>query len=424
MNDRNRHRIAALLVLATLFAGCRARPLWTVAKGRDLTKYRHHLPEHHQPVIVDSKAVASGDDLSLDLFGKEAIAKRSDDVTSKVGEGAFVGSLADEPASSVVLASEGGLVSGTIVRGNGRIFSLRPLGDDVSAVAELPPLTEKTQDAPPLAPPRAMPHAQALAEPKSMRDQPCVGEPNSGIDVGFLYTRAAEIGAAGAGGINAAIKELVVQANTTFLFSGLPRSVNRLAQDRIDFVEKPTLEEDLKLLQSQGSPLFAAARKMRERVGADVVVLIVEDGDVPGLSYVMEQIDQSFSPFAFMVVRREAAAAYFTFTHELGHLLGARHDWRVDPTNNRPDDHNHGFAQTVLDPPPASTYLTVMAAAQSCAPGLPCMRLLRWSDPNPNRTVEVDHHRLPLGVLKPQPTNDRETVDRAAATVARFRCRQ
>ena len=74
------------------------------------------------------------------------------------------------------------------------------------------------------------------------------------------------------------------------------------------------------------------------------MALIVENaGEYCGISYIPEDPTLSYKDFAYIVVGRNCGVSNLSFAHETGHILGARHDLYVDPTEDRPLGKNHGI---------------------------------------------------------------------------------
>jgi hypothetical protein len=61
---------------------------------------------------------------------------------------------------------------------------------------------------------------------------------------------------------------------------------------------------------------------LRDRYRADVAILVVDDAQGCGLATRV----QADADEAFAVVHHECAATSYTLAHEIGHLIGARHE--------------------------------------------------------------------------------------------------
>jgi hypothetical protein len=109
----------------------------------------------------------------------------------------------------------------------------------------------------------------------------------------------------------------------------------------------------------------------REQYDADFCILIAEDftGDYVGLA---ATILASYGS-AFCVVERGSAIDNLSFTHEIGHLMGARHDLYMDGSG----DFNHGY---IIH---SEKVRTVMAYNDACdANGYYCDRIQYFSTPD------------------------------------------
>ncbi|MBW7888283.1 MAG: T9SS type A sorting domain-containing protein [Bacteroidetes bacterium] len=104
---------------------------------------------------------------------------------------------------------------------------------------------------------------------------------------------------------------------------------------------------------------------LRDQYHADVVVLLV-DYDNHGLAGVAAAIKAN-SDYAYCVVVDDYAVGNYTFAHEIGHLVGARHD--NDPYGS-PEAFAHGYR---YDP---GNWRTIMAVYDAVV-----MRINYWSSP-------------------------------------------
>jgi hypothetical protein len=110
---------------------------------------------------------------------------------------------------------------------------------------------------------------------------------------------------------------------------------------------------------------------LRNKYSADICVLMANYSPTGtcGMTYV---IGASSYSDAFCAVNIYCANNVYSFVHEIGHLMGCRHDTYVDSTNT-PYAYGHGYTS------PAKTWRTIMAYADDCGS---CPRLQYWSNPN------------------------------------------
>ncbi|MBK9731472.1 MAG: T9SS type A sorting domain-containing protein [Chitinophagaceae bacterium] len=122
-----------------------------------------------------------------------------------------------------------------------------------------------------------------------------------------------------------------------------------------------------------GNDKFNDVFSEREQYDADFCILIAEDfdGDYVGLA---ATILASYGS-AFCVVERGSAIDNLSFTHEIGHLMGARHDLYMDGSG----DFNHGY---IIH---SEKVRTVMAYDDECDDnGYNCDRIQYFSTPDVN----------------------------------------
>jgi hypothetical protein len=180
----------------------------------------------------------------------------------------------------------------------------------------------------------------------------------------------------------------VEQANETFRNSGIPNVKLRLVHTQlVDYDE--TGSEHFEHLYNlvDGKVAFKNIRRLREEKRADIVGLIVDDPSGCGLSTRVGAEAEE----AFFVVHHSCAAITISIAHEIGHILGARHDRLIDG-NDTPFAYGHGYVN-------GSKWRDIMSYQKGCDG---CPRMPFWSNPRvmyqgePTGTLANDNARVIL----------------------------
>jgi len=150
-----------------------------------------------------------------------------------------------------------------------------------------------------------------------------------------LYTTAAKNAKSGiVNHIQLAIDEM----NQSFVNSGVNFQVELVHIEETSYQESssPTLDLNRFTLNNDGQ--MDNIHNLKEKFSADVCVLIGAIDSVCGKAAAIKSCEER----SFCVVHWNCATGNFTFAHEIGHLIGARHDPNADPNNN-PYQYGHGF---------------------------------------------------------------------------------
>ncbi len=146
---------------------------------------------------------------------------------------------------------------------------------------------------------------------------------------------------------------------------------------------------DLFALQDTSDGVFNAIDTARDVYYADLVALIIDNSSSCGIGYL-----NSSASSAFSVTERTCVTGNFSFAHELGHNMGAHHEWYIDDTTGDPDAYSKAFVNVT------DGWRTIMSSNTLCYDqGVSCQRLQYWS--NPNVTYADD----PMGIISTGPTN-------------------
>jgi hypothetical protein len=163
------------------------------------------------------------------------------------------------------------------------------------------------------------------------------------------------------------IEVAIEEANQSFRNSGVLDVRLRLAHAyQTNYVEEGTHFEHVFRFADKGDGYMDEVHALRDQHKADVAALMVHDPNGCGLSAaVAPPADR-----AFTVVHHECAALSYSLAHEIGHLIGARHDMALDD-DKQPYPFGHGYVH-------GKDWRTMMSYEESCDG---CPRLPIWSTP-------------------------------------------
>lgn len=375
--------------------------------GRDRTIIRHQNVEVNTEQLKD----ANRPRLIVPLFDQGVIVLNRER-TEEVGKNGLLwfGKIADEPGSVVNLSLVNEALIGNITTQKGDSYQIRYLGRGVHSLRQIDQ-SKFPKEAEPIKPPKSGKRENA---------DTCATDPPSDVDVMVAYTAAARTGAGGTDAMLATVYLAVAETNQAYLNSNITQRLRLVHVTEVAYTESGNINTDLDRLQSSTDGFMDNLHTLRNTHAADLVALLTEDGGgFCGLAYVMDTVSNGFEDYGFAVIRRSCATGYYSFGHELGHNMGARHDWYVDNTNNSPYAYNHGFVNKTPTTP-ATPWRTILAYNDDCAAaGVNCTRVPYFSNPNVNYPVGND----PMGVASgAQQADNRQTLNNTALTVANFRC--
>lgn len=190
----------------------------------------------------------------------------------------------------------------------------------------------------------------------------------------------------------------VEEANQSLVNSGIGHVRLEIAgTHETDYVEQGSHFDHVFAMLQPRDGVLDDIPKVRDALKADVAVLVVHDPQGCGLAAkVAAEADK-----AFAVVHHECAATSYSLAHEVGHIIGARHDLALDDSAD-PFPHGHGFVH-------GTAWRTMMSYKESCDG---CPRLPVWSNPN----VKIKGIRA--GDAR---SNNARVIAEQAARVAAFR---
>jgi peptidyl-Asp metalloendopeptidase len=260
---------------------------------------------------------------------------------------------------------------------NGRLFSVTNIGGDIHALAEMdaaklppdhPPTPQsKSADSSPLD--RSTTTRPASPEPEvtpfSDAERKALEAKKITIDVMILYTKfaARHYIRHPADILTLAIEE----ANESFRNSGLGNITLRLVHSQaIDYDGRGDDHFTHLYRMVDGVGPLKEVKRLRNEKRADIVGLMIDNPHGCGLSTRVGPDSEE----AFFVVHHSCALISYSITHEIGHIIGARHDRTVDPMT-KPYAYAHGYIN-------GSKWRTLMSYKDGCGG---CPRIPYWSNP-------------------------------------------
>ncbi len=328
----------------------------------------------------------SGEVVRLELFEREAVEAVRDRLVP-VGPEAFtwVGSVRGDETSSVVLSVFRGVLSGSVRLGSAQ-YRIRPQGAGLHRIEEVAPSSEP-------------PERQPLTPGRTSRPPAADGlDDGTELDLLVVYTPGALRAAGGSDAIASLVALGVAEANLALEKSEVETRLRLVELAEVPFAEAGRAESDLEILKQENDGALDEVHQLRDAYGADLVQLVVEEGDGCGIAYSMGRAGASFSEWAFSVVERSCIDTTYAMAHELGHNLGCDHA-PEDPTTKSAFAYSFGYKDL------SAGFRTIMAYG-------PGRRVARFSNPRvlfggvPAGTERQDNARS-LNVLR--------------ATAARFR---
>ena len=389
-----------------------------------------------------SEHILSGGEIVIPLAGGFAVTAKRISLHKRDDGYAWHGVVTETGEPVTILWWATGRVAGSVTY-RGHVYSVHELGGDMQAVIEMDPARMPQEHAPmpfnmmekmhfakdPLVTqgdPSALTGVRGAGAPKDggtekavkeARDIPSasagviapgpldiirvgslpqVATPKAVIRLIVAYTKAA---AAHYQDIKMDLIPLAIEdANESFRMSGIDNVELELAYAyETDYVESGSHFEHVFRFADKNDGYMDEVHALRDRYKADVGVLIVDDPHGCGLSAgVHVDADR-----AFTVVHHECAANMYSLAHEIGHIIGARHDKALDDSKE-PFSFGHGYVS-------GKNWRTMMAYKDSCDG---CPRVPVWSNPR------VMIRGVPAGNAE---SDNARVISENAARVAAFR---
>lgn len=337
-------------------------------------------------------------EIKLNLFNDLTLtATRARVDTPLTGGYVWVGSIPDDPGGSVTLAVYNGVLAGAVYRGGRVHTTIRSLGTgDLYAVRELDPRAPEPGGQDALQPPRT----STSPDDHIDGDDDACEEDGSVIDVMVTFTTAARVAAGGPDAIQALISMMISDMNSANDASQAGFDWRLVRTAELDYAESGDMATDLQRLQKPGDGSLDEVHGLRDTHAADLVSLLIADGNgsACGMAYQWTDPTMSFDAYAFGVVALDYPGDYtcsqLTMAHEFGHNIGNAHD-RANTSLPGLMPYSYGYQS------PERTFRDIMA--YNCDGG--CPRINQWANP------DVWYNGEPTGVdYETNPANAADLV--------------
>ena len=309
--------------------------------------------------------------LQLDLFADVTFRAVRDRIEPTANGVSWSGTLEGYPGSSAVFVLANQIFLGHIWAPFGffRIEQMPGGGYVVQQVDQhLSP--EPYDDG--LVPPRSGAQPRAAAAP------PVAGaDSGSQIDVLVVYTTDARAAWGGTAQAAATIDLLISETNSALRNTGVNTSLRLMHSREVSYTETGNSLTDLNRVRITNDGYLDDVAKLRDQYAADLVVLIVQSmTDACGRAWVTVVDQFRFSDYAYAVVARGCTNNGRTFAHEVGHNMGAQHDWYVSAKDGSAFPYSYGYTSQ------QGRFMDIMSYADMCrALNLTCAQLNQYSNP-------------------------------------------
>jgi hypothetical protein len=355
-------------------------PTQAIAENSPIKDYKAWAPSDAAP----RRETAST--YRLSIGNKQSITVQRNGATRSAEGCAWYGVVQETGETALLMWWKDGRVTG-VLGYKGRIYAITDAGGEVHAVIERSPhrlpsnhalpsvensadsrrrdngvaartaLTGKQQAANEAIPPVMVPFSDAARRALEAK--------KISIDLMVLYTKRA------ASRYLIDMAELVAheveQTNQSLRNSGLENISLRLVHtEMIDYDETLGGHFEHLYRMVDGVSAFKSVHNLRNEKRADIVGLIVEDASGCGQTTRIAPDSEE----AYFVVHHSCAAITMSIAHEVGHILGARHDTQTDEVNS-PFAYGHGYVN-------GSKWRDIMSYRESCSG---CRRIPYWSNP-------------------------------------------
>lgn len=334
------------------------------------------------PVPGQAPSDASTEKITINLFDDMTVqANRTKCYKNESGSSTWVGTIENEPESTVIFVINEDSVYGMIEIPDIGSFSIRPLSDDIHIIEQIVDARMLTGNddaieppaniAPPLQAPIATPH-----------------DNGSIIDVYVAYDQDASGGSVSAVEAQSFAELFIAYTNRAYENSNIKQRLwlvgNVDGYNHTDTNPSSLLGD----LQAVTGGSISGLHAKRDEYHADLVLFFTPytGSACHGLAWLQQSNNNiAFESHAYAVMQ-SCSFGQAVFAHELGHNMGSRHDWYMDDKTS-PASIGHGYID------PINHFRTIMSYGNRCdALDTSCPTIPYFSNP------EITYNNKPTGV--------------------------
>jgi hypothetical protein len=349
--------------------------------------------------------------------------------TTHSGGIAYVGRVAENPMSPVVIVDNGGVISVLLAVGEKRFamqgtpgigYVARELADH--GRPDHPATAFNVEGIKNIVPGAAQGDPVNTTPPEIARDD------GSTIDIMVVYTQAARSANGGTAQMNTNVDAQITLTNTIYANSNVVQRLRLVYKGEVNYTEV-NMDTDLpRITNSDG--FMDDVLTLRDIYAADFVSLWGVYNDYCGLGWLMATEQASFASLGYNVTASPSCtgSGSYTFAHELGHNMGLRHDNYVDTTANTNVTPEAGgaavnitYAHGYIDL--TNRFRTVMSYNDQCvASGFNCTRIPHFSNPSINFNNSASYPSAVLATTgNATNAHERQALNDTRDTTANFR---
>lgn len=188
------------------------------------------------------------------------------------------------------------------------------------------------------------------------------------LDIAILFTPEMISAYGGLASAQAEAANAVASANLAYSNSEIAQELRLVYTGQASSSEGNDITTDLDRLLIPNDGYFDDVSTIRETYGADLLALFADYGpfySYCGIGYLMtsNSINSSFADYALSVVKADCATSNLSFAHELGHNMGAAHDF-ANSGGEGAYSYSYGYHFTGTN---ASNYRSIMAYASGAS---------------------------------------------------------